>query len=215
MAQRAGQVGVGGIRRKKRMCRGFQGRVTTGMGCSKVRAWSIAALAATMSLTACSSEEPAAQPPQPATSEAAPAVQISNPKDATAVDPCDILPNQTATELGLLPEGRPAEEENLCRWVSEDRSLYVSFTPLENRSIQEYYDNKTAFVDYGELTIAGYPTVRANQGNPAEDGFCDFFLATNDNQVLHAAGRDSSYTDPCGLAQKALEAAVSNLPAAN
>src|SRR5690606_37435738 len=103
MAQRAGQVGVGGIRRKNRMCRGFQGRVTTGMGCSKVRAWSIAALAATMSLTACSSEEPAAQPPQPATSEAAPAVQISNPKDANAVNPCDILPNQTATELGLLP----------------------------------------------------------------------------------------------------------------
>lgn len=182
---------------------------------NRVLAWSFSVLTVSMPLAACSSEEPAAQPPQPATSEAAPAVQISNPKDATAVDPCDILPNQTATELGLLPEGRPAEEENLCQWVSEDRSLYVAFAPLENRSIQEYYDNKTAFVDYGELTIAGYPTVRANQGNPAEDGFCDFFLATNDNQVLHAAGSDSSLTDPCGLAQKALEAAVSNLPAAN
>src|SRR5690606_42162820 len=134
-----------------------------------VLAWSFSVLTVSMPPAAGSSEDPPPQPPQPATSEAAPAVQISNPKDATAVDPCDILPNQTATELGLLPEGRPAEEENLCRWVSEDFSLYVSFTPLENRSIQEYYDNKTAFVDYGELTIAGYPTVRGNQGNPRSE----------------------------------------------
>src|SRR5690606_4004216 len=215
MAQRAGQVGVGGIRRKKRMCRGFQGRVTTGMGCSKVRAWSIAALAATMSLTACSSEEPAAQPSQPTNSVESSGVQVPNPKDATAVDPCDMLTEQTAVELGLRPKGRPSKQENSCQWASEDFSLYASLSPIENRSIQEYYENKSTYADYGELTIAEHPAVRANRSNPTEDGHCDIFLAKNSNQVLYATARDSSYTDPCSLAQKSLEAAIPNLPSAN
>src|SRR5690606_30633733 len=117
----------------------FNGRLKVKQIVSKIRVWPFTVLALAMPLAACSNAEPTAQPPQPTTSEESSAVQIPNPKDATAVDPCDILPNQTATELGLLPEGRPAEEENLCQWVSEDRSLYVAFAPLENRSIQEYF----------------------------------------------------------------------------
>src|SRR5690606_29871716 len=139
MAQRAGQVGVGGIRRKKRMCRGFQGRVTTGMGCSKVRAWSIAALAATMSLTACSSEEPAAQPPHLTISAEYSGAQVPNPKDATAVEPCCMRPAQAATAICLGSEGYPAHEGTGCRWDSEDLTLYVSLTPLPDHSLQDYY----------------------------------------------------------------------------
>lgn len=185
------------------------------MGCSKVRAWSIAALAAAMSLTACSSEEPAAQPPQPTNSAESSGVQVPNPKDATAVKPCDMLSDQAATELGIEPEGRSAREGAGCRWDAKDLSLTLTLTSPPGRSIQEFYNSKSAFVDYEELTIAGYPAVRANDGNPSQDGFCDFFLATNTNQLIQASGRDSSHTDPCGLAQKALEATVQNLPAAN
>src|SRR5690606_25649692 len=193
----------------------FSRRLKMKQGASKLRVWSFSVLALTVPLAACSSEEPASQPPQAATSTEAPAVQVPSPKDATAVEPCSMLPEQTAAELGLKAKGRSAHEGSGCRWNSEDLSRNVSLTALPDRSIQEFRDGKDAYMDYGELTIAGHPAVRANQSNPSEDGFCDIFLAVNDNQVLHAAGRDSSYTDPCGLAQKALEAAVSNLPAAN
>lgn len=187
---------------------------------NKIKVWSLSMLALTMPLAACSSEEPAAQPPQPVTSEKvpadqAPSPQTPNPKDATAVEPCDMLSEQTVTEFGLNPEGRPSKQENSCQWVSEDFSLYLSLSPIENRSIQEYYENKSTYADYGELTIAEHPAVRANRSNPTEDGHCDIFLATNSNQVLYATARDSSYTDPCSLAQKSLEAAIPNLPSAN
>jgi len=183
-------------------------------GCSKGQTWAFAVLAAAMSLTACSSEEPAAQPPQPTTSEAS-AVQVPNPKDATAVDPCNMLPEQTRVELGLEPEGRKTDEGTGCDWYTEDLSKIVTLTVLSNRSLQEFRNSKEAYVDYEEFTVDGHPAIRANQGEPAKYGFCDFFLATNTNQILVASGRDSSQTDACGPARKALEAAVPNLPAAN
>ena len=89
-------------------------------------------------------------------------------------------------------------------------------TPLDSRSIQAYYDNKSKYRDFAELTIAGHPAVRANAGDPAQDGFCDIFLATKQDQILSAQasfiGLDGQ--DPCTLAQQALEASVPNLPAA-
>lgn len=184
-------------------------------GNSNIQSWPFAVLALTISLTSCSSEEPAAQPPQTATSEESSTVQVSNPKDATAVDACNMLSAQTATELGLDPKGNSVDEGAGCQWDSKDLSRNVSLTVLQNQSIQEYYNGKSAYADYEELTIAGYPAVRANDGSPTEYGFCNFFLATDENQIIQAAGGDSSHTDPCGLAQKALEDAVSNLPAAN
>src|SRR5690606_36346147 len=182
---------------------------------SKLRAWAFSVLALTMPLAACSSEEPAAQPPQPATSVVGPALQIPNPKDAAAVDPCSMLPEQTRVDLGLKPEGRPSHEGAGCDWYTEDLSLIVTLTVLSNRSLQEFRDSKDAYVDYEEFTVDGHPAIRANQGDPAKDGYCDFFLATKDNQVLAASGSDSSHADACGPARKALEAAVPNLPAAN
>jgi len=183
-------------------------------GFGKFRIWTFSVLALAMPLAACSSEQPAAQPPQPSTEEAS-GVQVPNPKDATAIEPCDMLSAQAAAEIGLQPEGKSAHEGAGCRWYSEDRSVSVSLTPLTDRSIQKYRDSKSAYEDYEEFTIAGHPVIRANQADPAKYGFCDFFLATNDNQLIQAAGNDSSHADACGPAQKALEAAVPNLPAAN
>jgi hypothetical protein len=84
-----------------------------------------------------------------------------------------------------------------------------------DRKIQDYYDGKSFYPDYREFTIAGYPAVRANQGDPSADGICAMAVAINDNQVLTVTTMNLPIIDPCGLAQKSLEAAVPNLPAAN
>ncbi|QIZ34126.1 DUF3558 domain-containing protein [Saccharopolyspora sp. ASAGF58] len=81
-------------------------------------------------------------------------------------------------------------------------------------SIQQIYDNRSTFSDFQELTIAGYPAARANQGDPAQDGWCDIYLATSENTMLRAFSRDASHADACGLAQRALEASIPTLPAA-
>jgi len=193
----------------------FNGRLKVKQIVSKIRVWPFTVLALAMPLAACSNAEPTAQPPQPTTSEESSAVQIPNPKDATAIDPCSMLSAQTAAELGLKPEGWSSHEGAGCQWDSKDLSRSVALIVLPDQNIQQYYENKSIYTDYEEVTIAGYPAVRANQGDPAQDGFCDFFLATNDNQLIQASGGDSTHTDACGPAQKALEAAVPNLPAAN
>ncbi|QUH00392.1 DUF3558 domain-containing protein [Saccharopolyspora erythraea] len=146
--------------------------------------------------------------------------KINDPKDAAAVEICNLLPSGAATSMGLEPTGKirtnqiDPEAPPSCSWTSSDTSLNVGMTALSDRSIQEYYDHKADYVDYAELDIAGHPAVRVNKGDPKQDGFCNIYVATKDGQVLSAVSHDSSMADPCGLAQKALEASVPTLPAA-
>lgn len=146
---------------------------------------------------------------------------ISAPKDATAVDRCSLLSAEAAQSLGLAPRGeeRPdpldPDAPAPCTWSDGGRAR-LSLTPINDRSLQAYYDNQSQYVDYAALNIAGHPAVRANQGDPRTDGACDIFLATQDGQVLAAQSHvnDVQDQDPCGLTQKALEASVPTLPAA-
>ena len=148
-------------------------------------------------------------------------VKIETPKNASAPELCDLLPAEAATSLGMGPDGEIDDSPSLsddkpeaCLWNSEGGGKSVSLGPIEDRSIKEYYDTKSQFADYEELTVAGYPTVRANQGDPSQDGFCAMFLATDDRQLLYAHSHDVDKSSSCGNAQKALEASVPTLPAA-
>lgn len=179
-------------------------------------------------LTACSGsgqssggseEQPQGAPPK---TESA----ISNPKDAAAVELCDLLPSDAATSLGLNPTGEiddgpkiQSDMPDSCVWKgSEGNGLSVSLGVLNDRSIQEYHDSKATFSDFQGLQIANHPAVRANQGDPMQDGFCATFVGTKDGQVLGsftaAPPLEVGEFDPCTTAQKALEASVSALPAA-
>lgn len=168
---------------------------------------------------ACSSGGPAESPAEPSKSAGS---QIQDPKDASAVDPCALLSPEAAQNAGLDPAGKKAEsllEESPanCKWNAPgDFGTSVTLTPLTDRSIQTYRDGKAQFSDYQELTIAGHPAVRANKGDPAKDGFCRVQVGTKEGQVLEAFSDTDpgSGVDPCGLAQRALEASVSGLPAA-
>ncbi|GGI92540.1 hypothetical protein GCM10011581_32120 [Saccharopolyspora subtropica] len=147
--------------------------------------------------------------------------EISDPRSPFAVELCALLPADAATSLGLEPTGKvndgpkiSADAPESCAWRSRDGHTSVSLGRIKDRSIQEYYDNKSAFSDYQELTIAGHPAVRANQGDPAKDGYCVVFAAVSEREMLYAFTSDDNKTDPCGLAQKALEASIPTLPAA-
>lgn len=174
-------------------------------------------------VTGCSGSQPArseSPAPKPSAEQSGP--QIDSPKDAAAKDVCALLPPEGATSLGLQPTGE--FEENMidpdapagCAW-RDGSGNSVTLTPLSDRSLQIYLDNRAQYPDFEELAVAGHPAVRANEGDPAMDGFCNVFLGTKDGQVLASQTDINSPEefDPCGLAQKALEASVPTLPAAN
>lgn len=175
-----------------------------------------ATIALTITMSACSGgsgNEPAPQPPPQG--QAGPA--ISDPKDAAAVDLCQLLPADAATSLGLNPAGEvettsvDPDMPPQCTWKSENGATTLSLGPSKT-SVQWYLDNKATFVDYRELNIAGHPTVQGNKADPAQTQNCWMYLGTMDNQVLGAFAFGTA--DPCSMTQKALEASVPTLPAA-
>lgn len=177
-----------------------------------------AVFALSITLSACAggsnSEDP---PPAPQTQNQS-GPEISNPRDAAAVDLCQLLPADAATSLGLNPTGEADDSANInpdappsCTWESPDGATTLSLGPAAT-SIQWYLDNKSTFVDYRELNIAGHPTVQGNKADPAQTQNCWMYLGTRDNQVLGAFAFGTA--DPCSMTQKALEASVPTLPAA-
>ncbi|MBQ0927124.1 DUF3558 family protein [Saccharopolyspora endophytica] len=168
-------------------------------------------------LAACSgtgAESPAPQQPQPA------GPQISNPKDVSSADLCSLLPPEVATSLGVAPAGQMddgpkiGDSAEACVWRSPDGKDSVRLSVLTDRSIKTYYDSKSQYPDFQELTLADHPAVRANEGDPAKDGACSIFLGAADGQVVHSFATQTNITDPCALSQKALESSVPTWPAA-
>jgi uncharacterized protein DUF3558 len=176
-----------------------------------------ASIALTMLLGACSGGSTDSTQPSQQTTQAQSGPKISDPKDAKAVELCQLLPADAATALGLNSTGKVDEHgvnpaaPPTCTWESADGATIVSMGPIDG-SIQAYYNQKPTFADYQELTIAGYPTVRGNKGNPAQTGNCWMYLGISDSQLLSAFAMSNA--DPCALTQKALEASVPTLPAA-
>jgi len=174
-------------------------------------------IASSVFLGGCSGSDSTAEENPPASNTPSQSEsKVENPKNAANTHPCDFLSSEDASSLGFKPEGIPSPDspDELCIWETENGERSVSLGVMD-RKIQDYYDGKSFYPDYREFTIAGYPAVRANQGDPSADGICAMAVAINDNQVLTVTTMDLPIIDPCGLAQKSLEAAVPNLPAAN
>ncbi|WP_092525133.1 DUF3558 domain-containing protein [Actinopolyspora saharensis] len=182
-------------------------------------------------LAACSGgagdESPASgsQSTETSSSQTTPGVDIANPKDATAVDVCSLLPEEAAQKLGVQAQGE--KESNLtssesstepCVWESEYGATSVSLAPLSNSSIKQYLDGSDSYSDFKELTISGHPAVRANRNDPMTGGSCNIFLASKQGQVVQSYSRlnseDTGNVDPCVKAKRTLELSVSSWPVA-
>lgn len=190
-----------------------------------------AGLILTMILTACSGGSGAEGTPgsnqtqQPATSQVSSGPEIANPKNATAMDVCSLLPGKAAGTLGVQSDGEKDSNDlksslpDACVWESPGSgATKISLTAIDDRSIQEYYDNSAQYADFKKLTIADYPAVRANKNDPMVGGSCYVFLASKRNQVVMSSARlnakDTGKVDPCDMAKKALKLSVSSWPAA-
>ncbi|WP_192827083.1 DUF3558 family protein [Actinopolyspora erythraea] len=158
------------------------------------------------------------------TSSASAGSAIPNPKDATAVDVCELLPEDVATQLGVQPEGKKrdnvlgATETDNCTWKSQGGLISVAMSPVKDRSLDTYYNNQSEYVDFERITVQGNPGVRANKVKPMGSGSCGMFLATQQSQLVQSfailQSEEAGVTDPCALAKKALRLSLPSWPAA-
>lgn len=141
-------------------------------------------------------------------------VQVNSPKDPSNESPCDLVPAQTVHELGFHEEGEEAADG--CTWKTTEGTVQLSIGVVPERSLQDYRDEAKKYSDFGELTIAGHPAVRANSGDPKADGKCELVVAANGEQAVSAEAKipSGATADPCSLANQALEAGVPSWPAA-
>ncbi|MHA6797815.1 DUF3558 domain-containing protein [Bounagaea algeriensis] len=148
-------------------------------------------------------------------------VQIDNPKDASQIDLCGLISPESAEKFGFSPQGKSEASittgEETCTWNNLNEGSGLDITAIGDRSLQTYLDNREQYTDFEQVQIAGHPAVRANKGEPPQEGgrFCDFFVALNDNQVLssQATAANPDVDDPCQISRQGAEEAVSNIPA--
>ena len=164
--------------------------------------------------------------PQPAPAPPADnAVKIDSPKDARGVPLCNLLSPQAAQSLGFQPQGKQVEnsldssQPPQCKWESaETDSQVITMTVLDRSIARDYYASPQTWKDFAKLDVAGHPAARANLDDPNSTGFCDIFLATQENQIVASQvmlpGNAPNKAESCQIAQKALEAAVPTLPPA-
>ncbi|WP_157062906.1 DUF3558 domain-containing protein [Actinopolyspora mortivallis] len=177
-------------------------------------------------LAGCSAGAGQQDPPEGQPSSSSPetgsGMEIAHPKDAAAVDVCDLLPEEAATSLGVQQQGEKSTN-NLagsgtpaCTWESREGKTKVSLSPAPGRSIRTYRQHKSEYVDYKEFEISGYSVVQANRVKPSEAGSCGMFLVAQEKQLVQSfvtlPVEQVGKTDPCSLARKALRLSVSSWP---
>ncbi|PRW64232.1 hypothetical protein CEP50_06245 [Actinopolyspora mortivallis] len=167
-------------------------------------------------------QPPATEGSGDSTTPAGSGERIANPKDATAVGVCELLPAEAASELGVQQQGEKSTNElggsgtPACTWESRDGLTSVALSPAPDRSVRIYRKNRSQYVDYEEFEVGGYPVVRANKVKPMESGSCGMFIAAQENQLVQSfaavPAEQVGKSDPCSLAEKALELSVSSWP---
>ncbi|SDK28513.1 Protein of unknown function [Actinopolyspora mzabensis] len=189
-------------------------------------------LALTMALAACSSDSTGqtGTPEDTATSSVASSTSqsgtgIANPKNPAALEPCELLPDEAATTLGVETKGERIPNDlkpslpDLCRWRGgETGSTRVSLVAFPGRTIQQYYDNKSSYGYFEKLEVSEHPAVVGNTEDPAKSSSCAMYMAANENQIVLSStsipANDIGKTNPCDLAQRALELSLPSWPAA-
>ncbi|SDK27435.1 Protein of unknown function [Actinopolyspora mzabensis] len=160
-----------------------------------------------------------------ASSDSQSGIEIENPKDAASLAPCELLPNDVATTLGMEADGENNPNElkpslpDICRWENVENSFTtVSLTAFSGRPIQQYYDNQSSYGYFEKLDISGYPAVVANTEDPASSADCAMYMAASANQVVMSSTdispNDVGKVNPCDLSRKALKLSLPSWPAA-
>ncbi|ASU77027.1 hypothetical protein CDG81_00300 [Actinopolyspora erythraea] len=189
-------------------------------------------LALTMALAACSSDS-TGHPDSPAETTTGNATSsgsqsgtgITNPKNPAALEPCELLTNEAASTLGVTTNGERRQNDlkpdlpDLCTWKGEyNDSKRVTLVAFPDRTIQQYYDNKSNYGYFEKLDISGHPAVIGNTEDPAKSSGCAMYMAANEKQVVLSSTfiptKDIGQVNPCDLAKQSLELSLPSWPAA-
>lgn len=141
---------------------------------------------------------------------------VREPKDARAIQACDLLTDDQVQQLDLVSESAEQRDQGpglqTCVWLS---AIY----PANSVSIQKstegavpvldglYLTRESAFY-YEEREIAGYPAVR---GELSDTGTCTIAVAISDYQGVGFKA-DQPESDPCTTSTRMAELVLSNLP---
>jgi hypothetical protein len=141
---------------------------------------------------------------------------VENPKDLTGIDPCDFLPPDQKTELGLTKPGT----RDTSPWGEETCGLAgsivaIGFSPdtTVGEGLDQAYRSKNNFYNFEPSEIDGYPAVRVNFVTQS----CDLIVGVSDEQTLSmgitrvspdAPGKG----DPCGFAESVMSDVLKNVP---
>jgi hypothetical protein len=185
----------------------------------------IAATAASFGLlTACSSGSGA--PATPASSADAsnvdPSLKVRAPlpTDALLNNPCDVLTETEASQIGLAyPGEKQTGQLTSCRWDSSgsagaQNSVFIGAVPDNKDGISDIYQQKSSSAYFQAATVDGYPAVFADKHDGRPSGNCTIWVGATDQlafsvnpQISTGRNKDNS----CGLAQQIATVVVQHL----
>jgi hypothetical protein len=184
-----------------------------------------ATVAALGLLTACSggsggSEDPSpSQSPSSSSSGDGPKVPAPLATQALLTDPCSVLTEAEATQVGLRSPGKKDSTSNLvsCTWkATQTEQNQVALTPLPQNTggISDIYTKKTGAAYFEPVDINGYPGVYTDIQDARADGSCTLWVGVTDQlavSVIPNIGVGANKTDPCGVAKRFATAMITHL----
>lgn len=140
---------------------------------------------------------------------------VPEPKDASAIEACDLLTVDQVQLLGLAPDSADQQGSGkiqTCLWRS---AIFPSGSAGLVKNIETGVPildgmdliRESAFF-YEKLQVAGHPAVR---GDSSDSGTCTITIAVADYQGVGAKA-DQPESDPCSTSIRMAEFVLSNLP---
>lgn len=136
-------------------------------------------------------------------------------------DPCSMLTNAQASELGFAHKiVQPADQQAegpLCQWTSAERGSRISLALASNlpRGLADLYRAPDQFAYFEPAEINGHPGVFAGKVDSRDRGHCVLRIGVTDEQVLHldsGQNLETTYYDrSCEIIQQAAAAALSTM----
>ncbi|PXY31630.1 DUF3558 domain-containing protein [Prauserella muralis] len=157
----------------------------------------------------------------PATSAGGQAPDVADPLDAAplASSPCEALSAADLATLGFAEgEQRPSGESGTaCVWHEEqERGNRVDLSVVtENANgLDAVYEQRSSNAYFEPAEIAGYPAVYTATLDERDDGGCGLWVGLNDSDTLFVLTNydyGPGVSDPCSVADRVAEAAITNL----
>jgi hypothetical protein len=163
-----------------------------------------------------------AEPAAPTTTAPAsgPRVPGPLPTDSLLHDPCSILTEAEAAQVGLAYPGRPVNETSAsCSFRSSGNplnSISIGAVPQNPHGISDIYDQKARSAYFEPVSIRGYPGALADIHDGRTSGNCQLWVGVTDElavSIIPQISAGPNKNDPCGLAQKFAAAMIGHLKA--